>query len=328
MDRLGGQRWRVDRSRRLPAVVGAAVAVLAGAGPAVAAPAISGADGDVWNVADPVPTYVITSDTPSGRVVWAVPGVDSGTGVSPLTVRLPEIGDGEYRLVARDVRLGSPDLAERAFRVDRTPPTVTVTRPAAGAQVPQGSVLLASYACGEAVTCTGTVPDGAAVDTARPGPATFSVRAVDDAGNETLGLVDFTVLSPQQSPGTAAPSGPIVLTTPVGRSTAARRPALVPRTVNARALRPRAGTVLGTRRPLLRWTARRGARLYNVQIFRLRGSRAITKVYSAFPRSNRLRIPRGRLAPGQRYVWRVWPYVGSRYTRAPLGLSHFSLRRE
>ena len=64
--------------------------------------------------------------------------------------------------------------------------------------------------------------------------------------------------------------------------------------------------------PLLRWTAVRGARYYNVQL--IRGDR---KLLSAWPRRAQLQLDatwrfRGRerrLAPG-RYRWRVWPGKG------------------
>jgi hypothetical protein len=50
-------------------------------------------------------------------------------------------------------------------------------------------------------------------------------------------------------------------------------------------------------------------------------------VLSAFPAGARLRVPAGTLAFGRRYVWRVWPYVGKRYPRRPIGLSFFDVVR-
>lgn len=304
--------------------------LLAGAR-ASAAPLISGADGDVWNAASPVPTYVITTDAPNGRISWSVAGVASGAGRSPLTVRLSGIGDGQYLLVARDQGSGSGD-AERAFRVDLTPPRITIRQPTSGMQVGQNARLLADYSCQDAVACTGTVPPGAALDTWQTGPATFSVRALDDAGNEALSLVDYLVRAaaapsaePGQSPSGDAgppppPSEPIILAP--GRSAPWR-----PLTTNARRLRPAAGAVIRTRRPLLRWKAHPGTKLYNVQLFRVDGRASITKVVTAFPRANRFRVPAGRAAWGTRYIWRVWPYLGQRYSARPLGISYFSVRR-
>jgi hypothetical protein len=86
------------------------------------------------------------------------------------------------------------------------------------------------------------------------------------------------------------------------------------------------GARLATRRPTLRWRARTGARFYNVQVFRLRGD-LVTKVVSAFPRRNRLRISAGRVSAGDRYRWRVWPYLAHGYQSQPLGMSYFDVRQ-
>lgn len=115
--------------------------------------------------------------------------------------------------------------------------------------------------------------------------------------------------APRAQPGTAPGT-----TTP-GPPAAARAP------IRKHLLTPTAGRVVGGLRPLLRW---RGGptrvRLYNVQVFL--GSR---KVMSVFPRGRSVRIPAKRLAPGRRYVWRVWPYMASGdYTARPLGLSWFA----
>ena len=76
---------------------------------------------------------------------------------------------------------------------------------------------------------------------------------------------------------------------------------------------PRAGARV-SRPPLLRWSAVRGARYYNVQLFL--GTR---KVLSEWPRHPRLRLERSwryrghnrRLTPGL-YRWFVWPGYGRR----------------
>ena len=51
-----------------------------------------------------------------------------------------------------------------------------------------------------------------------------------------------------------------------------------------------------------------------------------TKVLSAFPRRARLRVPAGKVAFGDRYLWRVWPYLSTGYTPKVLGLSYFDVR--
>jgi hypothetical protein len=92
----------------------------------------------------------------------------------------------------------------------------------------------------------------------------YRVAAVDAAGN--VGVREITVIP---------------------------RPRLV-----APARKARTGT-----RPLLRWTPVRGARYYNVQLYR--GGR---KVLTAWPRSAQYRPP--SLSHGVTYTWYVWPGRG------------------
>lgn len=85
------------------------------------------------------------------------------------------------------------------------------------------------------------------------------------------------------------------------------------------------------RAPLLRWTGVRGARYYNVQLFR--GNR---KLLSAWPTRPRLKLDRawrfgGRrfaLKPGRRYRWMVWPGRGDRSRNdygPPIGRASFTV---
>jgi hypothetical protein len=97
------------------------------------------------------------------------------------------------------------------------------------------------------------------------------------------------------------------------------------RTLNARRLVPRLNAVVGSRRPVFAWPAMSRARLYNLQVFRLRPGTRAAKVASLFPRTNRVRIPPGRLVDGARYAWRAWPFTRTGYTSGPLGLSVFSV---
>jgi len=81
-------------------------------------------------------------------------------------------------------------------------------------------------------------------------------------------------------------------------------------------LQPAGGITLAAP-PLLRWTPVRGARYYNVQLFR-----DGKKVLSAWPRKPRLQLERRwhfagdrhRLTEGD-YRWFVWPGEGARADR-------------
>ena len=44
---------------------------------------------------------------------------------------------------------------------------------------------------------------------------------------------------------------------------------------------------------------------------------------SVFPRTTSYRVPKGKLKPGKTYLWRVWPYLGKKYAKSPIGVSYF-----
>jgi hypothetical protein len=101
--------------------------------------------------------------------------------------------------------------------------------------------------------------------------------------------------------------------------------------VRPSALQPAAGARL-VKPPVLRWERERGARYYNVQLFRGRN-----KLLSAWPTRTELRLRRSwtyrgrhhRLTRGH-YRWYVWPGLGSRADHrygALIGHSNFSIVR-
>ena len=75
-------------------------------------------------------------------------------------------------------------------------PTIEVLSPQQGAFYGTGKPLTAQYVCSSPAgieTCTGTVANGAAVDTSKPGTFTFSVTATDAAGHSTTVQRTYTV---------------------------------------------------------------------------------------------------------------------------------------
>jgi hypothetical protein len=318
------------RAQLLLVVVAVACAICAT--PAFGAATISGTDGDVWN-ATTTPTYTITGSAPGVELRWLLlsdgsvvrnTGDLKNKGVSPLTIPLPGLGDGDgYRLVALEKGDSLRGLVQRRFAVDANPPRVEIRTPAPGAVYAQGQQVEADYSCDERM-CVGPVPDGGLVPTATQGVQPFSVTATDRAGNVVTVQRDYTVSGPALTPAPLVPTPP-----PVAAAAPAvtGEPVVLPPPENARRLRPRLGAKIVSTRPVLRWRARKDAKLYNVQVFRLVGKRLI-KVLSAFPRVNHVRVPPGRLIPGATHVWRVWPMVGGHYTAKPLGISNFEVRRK
>jgi subtilase family serine protease len=78
------------------------------------------------------------------------------------------------------------------------PPTATITVPANGATYDLGQIVNAAYACAAAApggsTCTGTVGNGAQIETATVGTHAFSVTVVDSNGVARTSAVSYTVL--------------------------------------------------------------------------------------------------------------------------------------
>jgi len=80
---------------------------------------------------------------------------------------------------------------------DNTPPTVTLTRPAAGDSYGQNDKVYAKYSCSDAsgiAACVGDVANGAAIPTQSLGSHDFTVRAYDNAGNKTEVTHSYTVV--------------------------------------------------------------------------------------------------------------------------------------
>ena len=316
------------RHRSLALAATACIGVGIVAAQAGATPGITGNENEFWALANPVPTYELSTTDPVGGVSWSLDAGPAQDVTTPFIVQFPGLADGTHTLTATDLPGGDPVPVTRTFRVDLTPPKAAVTRPMGGAQYDVGASVLAEYACEDAVACAGPVPSGAAIDTSSAGMKTFTVTATDEAGNEAISIVDYSVRAPGTATGgvSGTPSEAITLVPQPESKPVARTIPFRPRTLNAAALRPRVGLKVPTRTPLLRWTKRKDAALYNVQIYWLRGRNA-TKVASLFPRGGNVRVPRGRVAYGKTYIWRVWPYVKGRYTTRPLGLSYFSVKK-
>jgi hypothetical protein len=381
-------RWVRSLSWPAALLVGALVlAPSAHAGAPAPVLTITGSDADVWNVAQPTPVYTVRS-TRAGKISWTLSGTTlKGSGPSPLRVELRNLKTGTYTLTA--TRAAPAATVRRIVRVDVTPPTIAIHAPAQGAAYLPGQAVEVDYSCDGAVSCAGSLADGAMLPTDAGGPGTFSVSALDAAGNSAATTVAYVVgpvaptiagrppdpvrgtrpvfswtggepgaiftwqvlsegtvisqgdtLDARVALGPLAPgsyafqvrqtgasgrAGPFSVADPFTVERAVSSARAIPNTRNARLLRPMAGATTTRPRPLLSWRRHTGASLYNLQVFVVRG-RTLTKIVSSFPHGTRTRV-RG-LRFGERYAWRVWPYVrGSGYTKVPLGTSFFDMSR-
>ena len=129
-------------------------------------------------------------------------GLDTcvGTVADGAAIDTATLGAKTFSVTATD-EAGNDRTVSVGYTVtDQTDPTVTITAPVDGAQIPRNASVLADYACADEAggsgldSCVGTVADGAAIDTATLGVKTFSVTATDKAGNDRTVSVQYTVV--------------------------------------------------------------------------------------------------------------------------------------
>ena len=124
--------------------------------------------------------------------------VDGG-GFQPYTAPVTVTGDGSHTVTAR---APAPDGRTVALTVliDTGSPQIVIASPVAGSQVVQGQALTADYSCLDAgagvapASCTGTVANGAAINTSAVGSKSFTVNATDRLGNMASKTISYTVV--------------------------------------------------------------------------------------------------------------------------------------
>ncbi len=109
----------------------------------------------------------------------------------------------------QDVEMDGDTAA--TLELDDQAPTTELVIPSDGASYALGTPVRAEYTCADNVpaglTCVGDVRDGGSLDTSAAGDRSFTVTAVDAAGNSTTKRITYTVVAP--SP-TASPALSVV----------------------------------------------------------------------------------------------------------------------
>jgi hypothetical protein len=154
------------------------------------------ADGAEYEVGADVSIAYTCTDDPGGLgVVFC-----GGTLPSGVPLDTSRIGTFEFFVAGVDAALNQRTVTVKYRVVDRTPPTITITTPAQGADYLLGSVVPADYACADAspgsgiAVCRGDVPNGGALDTSSVGPKTFTVPALDGARNDAIASRSYRVV--------------------------------------------------------------------------------------------------------------------------------------
>jgi hypothetical protein len=137
--------------------------------------------------------------------------------------------DNAFTNRAKTLTVANPQTQIGAYEPDNAKPTINIAAPLAGGKFVQNSAQPASFSCADVglgvESCTGTVANGANVDTSKIGYQTFTVKAIDNAGNETTQSVEFVVNATEQ---TSTPGAQVAPTLALSLGSAPTFPNFVP----------------------------------------------------------------------------------------------------
>lgn len=132
------------------------------------------------------------------RFTAADPMPGSGVDASTLTpdAVLHEGASQSVVGTVSDVAGNSRTQTVGPISIDETPPTISITAPSQGTYTLNQAVTV-HYSCSDVLSglaaCAGPVLDGGSLDTSSPGRKTFTVQAMDKAGNLTSQSVSYVV---------------------------------------------------------------------------------------------------------------------------------------
>jgi hypothetical protein len=145
-------------------------------------------------------------DLPAQTLTYSLAGaVPAGASINPTTGEFSWAPDGSqfgqpYLITVQVIDSGGLFDQETITVTikDNVAPVITVNNPTVGADYTLNQSVLANYSCADTggsgiQSCTGTVANGAAIDTTSVGIKTFTVTAIDKAGNQSTETVSYTV---------------------------------------------------------------------------------------------------------------------------------------
>jgi alpha-tubulin suppressor-like RCC1 family protein len=134
-------------------------------------------------------------------VTWSISDLESaatpGAGCTTTTITTDTAGT---TLSCTATSLGGTATSSVTINRDAQPPDITISAPLDGSVFGLNQPAASAYACSDVtsgiVSCTGSVPIGGPLDTATPGLKTFSVLAIDGAGNQRTVTYTYAVRVP------------------------------------------------------------------------------------------------------------------------------------
>ena len=153
-------------------------------------------DGAVYERGEQVAAEYACADEANGSGLDTCVGdVANGADVDTST-----LGAHSFTVTATDKAGNHASAVAHYTVVDVTAPQITLAAPTQGAVYDLGQEVAAGYSCADEdggsglASCTGTVPNGAGVDTSSVGDKSFTVNATDKAGNPASTTVTYTVV--------------------------------------------------------------------------------------------------------------------------------------
>ena len=146
--------------------------------PSISLQSISPVNAAGWSNQSPVTVTWNCADAGSGPASPAVSQLvsGSGTGLSATGTCVDNAGN-------------RTSATQSGIKIDTAPPVITFRSPVNGAQFTQGSSVVVNFSCGDALSgiasCTAPSPSGSVLQFNTPGTITFTVTAIDNAGNQT-----------------------------------------------------------------------------------------------------------------------------------------------
>jgi hypothetical protein len=186
---------------------------------------ITSGPADGGATSDPTPTFGFESNEAGSTFECAVDGGPFGpcSGAGEHTMDLSSQPDGEYEFEVRATDAGSnvdPSPASRTFRLDRAAPQTTISSGPANGLVTNDPTQTYGFSASEAGDfeckvdagafgpCTGAAQHTVDLISAPDGQHTFSVRAIDDAGNVDSSPATRTLVLDQSAPETTLTKKP------------------------------------------------------------------------------------------------------------------------
>jgi hypothetical protein len=152
------------------------------------------ADGATYELASNVTIDYSCSDPGGSGVGYCQGDLPSG---APLDTS--QAGTHRFNVTAVDNAGHFTETNVTYTIIDRRPPQIEIQSPLADHEYPQGSYLSANYYCWSPggvhiLSCDGTLPNGATLDTTGIGPHTFTVTALDKNGQSTTKSATYKVI--------------------------------------------------------------------------------------------------------------------------------------